>query len=214
MTLPSTLDQACREGRLLLVWCSSPFSLEEHAVANRVVVLARWLEQPVEALSAPLPDLPPLPILSMDPSERVEQAFHQTGRPLHVVRSRRDVPAREQHTLLKLAGDLAERYGVILSQAEIFRLRSDADKRYLLDESARLAGDGAVLLVGCRPASEDFRTWWSVLGPLFEHAACFALGDLEANWPPGITCLEMSVEELAAALWASLSPPEVETPTA
>ncbi|MBN1888428.1 MAG: hypothetical protein JW850_10575 [Thermoflexales bacterium] len=210
MTLPFALDQAYCQKRLLLVWGASPYSLEEHEVVNRVVVLGRWLEQPVQAPSIPLHALPPLSILSVDPSERVEEAFGQAGVPLHVVRSRRDVVACERHTLLKLAGDLAERCGVILGQVEIFRLRDDADKRYMLDEAARLAGGGAVLLAGCNPLSEDFRSWWSVLGPFFERAACFALGDPAVDWPPGITCLETPFERLAADLRESLSQAETD----
>lgn len=203
MTLPFALDRACYQRRLLLMWCSSPYPLAEHAVVNPVVVLGRWLEQPAEAPPVPLYELPPLPILSLDPSQRVEQAFQQAAMPLHVVRSRRDVPVRARHTLLKLAGDLPERYSVVLSQAEIFHLRDDADKRYLLDEATRIASEGAVLLADCNPVSEDFRTWWSVLGPLFERSACFALGDPEANWPPGITCLDTTFERLKADLFES-----------
>jgi hypothetical protein len=203
MALPLALERACRQRRLLLVWGSSPYPLEEHEVVNRAVVLGRWLEQPVQAPSVPLHALPPLLILSVDPSQRVEQAFQQAGVPLHVVRSRRDAVARGRHSLLKLAGDLAERYGVVLGQAEIFRLRGDADKCSMLDEAARAASGGAVLLAGCNPLSEDFRSWWLVLEPLFKRAACFALGDPEVDWPPGITCLDTTFEQLEAELRGS-----------
>jgi hypothetical protein len=44
--------------------------------------------------------------MSRSASDRAERAFEVASISLQVVRSRRDVPARGQHVLLKLAGDL------------------------------------------------------------------------------------------------------------
>jgi hypothetical protein len=156
-----------------------------------------------------LPQLPPLPLLSLDPSHRLEQAFAQAGVPLQVVHSRRDAPTR-RHVLLKLAGDLATRVGVILSRAEVRELHNAPDKRYLLDEARRQATGGALLLLGCDPASEDFRAWWSVLAPAFRGAALYALGEPSAMWPEGVIPLGPDFQALNVALWAAQPPPAPE----
>jgi len=212
MDSPSALTQACRRGRLLVLWGALPFPLAVGPPANRALALNRWVAQ-AETLPLPvlaLAQLPPLPLLSLDPTDRVERAFAQAGVPLQVVRTRRDVPTGDRHVLLKLAGDLGTRSGLVLSRAEVRELRGDPDKRHLLDEACRLAGDGALLLLGCDPASVDFHAWWSALAPTFRGAAFFALGEPTAAWPQGVTCLGPGLAALNAALWAAQPPPEPE----
>jgi hypothetical protein len=173
---------------------------------RRALALQRWLAdadrlQP-HPLVAELPQLPPLPMLSLDPTDQVEQAFARADVSLQVLRSRRDTSSQERHALLKLGGDLPARSGVVLSRAEIRQLHSDPDKRHLLDEARRLAGkDIAVLMLGCDPANEDWLAWWAVLESAFSGASLLALGEPGAAWPPGITCLGDDFEELRAALW-------------
>ncbi|HKZ83101.1 MAG TPA: CHAT domain-containing protein [Anaerolineae bacterium] len=198
MSLPPELMRACREARLLVVWGDVPFALAERPPANRALAFERLPAAP--ALSIRLSDLPPLPILSLDASDRIERAFRQAGVALQVVRTRRDAPARDRHVLIKLAGDLAARAGVVLSRAEIRDLRGDDDKRYLLDEARRVADGGAALLVGCDPANEDFKAWWSMLAPVLECAAWFAVGEPSAPWPEGVACLEADFATIAGAL--------------
>ena len=187
MTLPAALGGTCREGRLLVLWAGLPFALEARPPANRALALNRLGNLAADPGPAGgLPGLPPLPILSLDPSARVEQAFARAGIPLAV----QEVPARDHHSLMKLGGDLETRSGVVLSRVEVRDLQTDAGKRRLLDEARRLAGDGAVLILGGDPASDDFRAWWAVLAPALRGAAAFALGDPAAAWPEGITCLD------------------------
>jgi len=192
MSLPSALDRASREGRLLVVWGAPAFPLSEHPPANRAQFI-QGLATNSTPTAAPLTALPPVPILSLDASDRVERAFEVASLPLQVVCSRRDVPARGQHVLLKLAGDLAARSGVVLSRAELRSLHNDADKRHLLDEARRVVKDGAMLLVGCDFANADFLAWWDVLAPAL-RADWFALGDPQAAWPQGVTCLGAELE--------------------
>lgn len=216
MDLPPTLTQACRQGRLLVLWGALPFPLAARPPANRARVINRWAAE-AEGLppsAPPLPQLPPVPLLTLDPTDRVEQAFAQAGVPLQVMRTRHDVPARNRHTLLQLAGDLGTRSGVVLSRAEVRDVRSDPDKRHLLDEARRLVEDGALLLLGCDPASEDFYAWWLALAPAFRGAAFFALGEPTAAWPQGVICLGPDLAALKAALWAAQPEPEATEPVA
>jgi hypothetical protein len=208
---PAFTALARHRGRLLALWGARPFPLVASPPANRALALSR-LATGTDALPPPhpelvpgLPKLPPLPILSLDPSDRLERAFEQAGVPLTVIRTRRDVPAPGRHALLKLAGDLGTRGGVVLSRAEVRELRGDPDKRHLLDEARRLARDGALLLLGCIPDGEDWRAWWALLAQAFSGAALFALGAPEAAWPEGAAYLGQDFEALNAALWATRS---------
>ena len=215
MNLPDTLTQACRQGRLALLWGTLPFPLAERSPANRALALKRWAEDAGELPppGLPLGELPPLPILSLDPTDRVERAFTRAGVSLQVVRTRHDVPARGRHALLKLAGDLKARAGVVLSRAELRELHSDPRKRYLLDQARQRARGGALLLLGCDPASADFRAWWSVLAPALRDAAFFAVGEEPgAAWPEDVALLGPDFQALSAALWAAQPPPSVELP--
>lgn len=206
MTLPIPLTQACGRGRLLVWWAALPFPLAAHPPANRVLALNQWLAQAggLLSLAVALPQLPPLPLLSLDPTDRVERAFAAAGTPLAVVSGRRDVPAQGRHTLLKLAGDLAGRSGLILSRAEVRDLQADPDKAYLLAEASRIVSEGALLLLGADPAGEDFRAWWGVVYPALGRPAAFALGEAIA-WPEGVTSLAVDFAALAAELAALTS---------
>lgn len=215
MTLPPALIEARRRGRLLILWGALPFPLAARPPANRALTLNRWAAE-TEALAPPmlpLPQLPPLPLLSLDPTNRLEQAFAGAGIPLQAVRTRRDAPARKCRVLFKLAGDLGRREGLVLSRMELQELRNDPDKDYLLAEAHRLAGDGALLLLGCDPAAEDFRAWWSALAPALGRLALFALGEPSAAWPEGLVCLGPDFEALKAALWATQPSAEATAPT-
>jgi nucleoside phosphorylase len=211
MALPQALTQAALKGKLLAVWGDSPFPLEAHPPANRAVAISRLLSRSTAWEPAGgLTDLPPLSVLSLDASDRVERAFAQAGMALQVVYSRQHAPARGRRSLLKLAGDLETRSGVVLSQAEIGELHSDADKRYLLDEASRAAEGGAVLLLGCDPASKGFCTWWEVLAPIFRGLGCFAVGEPAAAWPKDVTCLGPDLTTVSAGLRASQRTPAVQ----
>lgn len=222
MELPPALTQACRQGRLLLLWGASPFPLAERPPSNRALTLNRWAEaaQALPPITLAVPQLPPLPILSLDSSERLERAFDRADVSWQAIHTRHDVPAAGQHTLLKLAGDLATRTGVVLSRAELRELRSNPAKRHLLREAQGRARGGALLLLVPDPAGtdtafstcEDFRAWWSVLEPVFREAAVFAVGEPAAPWPEGVTCLGTDWDALVAALWDAQPPPEPETP--
>ncbi len=205
MDLPPALTQACRQRRLLVLWADLAFPLAERPPANRALALNRWTNQaktlPLPPL--PLPQLPPLPLLSLDPSDRLERAFAGAKPPLYVIRTRRDVHVPGRHNLLKLAGDLGTRSGIILSRAELRDLRSDDDKRYLLDLARGIVQDGALFLIGGDPADQDWQAWWTALAPTLKGAGLFAVGDPEAAWPAGVACLGPDLEAVSAGLWGA-----------
>jgi hypothetical protein len=205
MDLPPDLIQALRQGRLVVVWGALSFPLAARPPANRALALSRLVDPPAGFEPAGgLPGLPPVPILSLDASSRVERAFQKAGVPLQVARGRRDAPSGNRHTLLKLGGHLPSRSGVILSRAEIDDLPADADKRHLLAEAGRAAEGGALLLVGCDPAGKGFRAWWAVLAPAFRGAAWFAVGEPSADWPTGADCLGPDLAAISSALRAAV----------
>jgi hypothetical protein len=215
MKLPEALTRARRESRLLVLWGDLAFPLAARPPAVRAAALGRLPAAPElpAAVQQALPALPPLPILSLDATDRLERAFAAAGVPLQVVCGRGYVPARDRHSLLKLAGDLASRTGVVLSRAGVRDLRADPDKRHLLDEARHRAEGGAVLLLGCDPVSEDFGAWWTVLAPLFRTAARFAAGDPAAPWPEGVACLGPDLADVAQALHkAKPAPPAAPQP--
>jgi len=192
-----------RQVQLLLLWGDLPFRLMPHVPPDvRALLLSdiTGIREPAGTGAEWLPSLPPVPILSLDPGDRVERAFKAAGMPLKVVRTQRDLPVKAQHSLIKLAGDLETRSGVVLSLAEIRELRNDPEKRYLLAEARRAAEGGALLMVGCNPADGDFRAWWAALAPTFQDVDLYAVGEPSAPWPEGVTCLGSDLEAARAVL--------------
>lgn len=206
MSLPTAITQSYHQGRLLVLWGVVPLPLTERPLANPTLMLNQWTARtnnlPVVALS--LPHLPPLPFLSLDPTNRLTQAFQTAGVPLHVVTTRRNVPAAGQHNLLPLAGNLSTRSGVVLSRGELPDLHNDPDKNHLLTEARRIIENGALLLLGSDPTNEDFSAWWAVLAPALGHPPAFAVGELSLPWPPGITCLDLDFNTVNIALWVDV----------
>jgi hypothetical protein len=215
MTLPPELRRACRQRQLLVLWAALPFTLAAEPPPNRALALNR-VQSCLAGLAGPPPDLvrlPPLPILSLDPTPRLEQHFQAAGLALQPVHSRREVPVRDGHSLLKVGGDLAARRGVILSRAEIRELHRDPDKAHLLAEARRrLDGRGVLLILGADPRHEDWQTWWSILSPALGRPAVFAVGEPASGWPAGVTRLESDLKTLSTALRTIAPEPEPAEP--
>jgi hypothetical protein len=217
----SLLAEALQARRFLLVWADVPFPPEDRPPPSPARTIHRWQEDacalpllPFDFAHGrpwPLVGLPPLPILSLDPSERVENAFRYAGVPLHVVRDRRDVPARDQHNLFKLGGDLVSRAGLLLSWDDARAAPSDPDKTRLLDEIRRLIQDGAVLALAPSPSDALTRLWDELLAPaLWGARHQFVLGPEDFVWPAPLVRLEGEVEGLLAALAKRVIPPPLE----
>ena len=106
--LPPQLQLALQHQRLLIVWGEISFELPPRITGERAVVINRLLAEAAKlpAISIRLSVTPPLPILSLDPTDRIELEFRAAGRALRVVKSARDSATPTQHSLIKLAGDL------------------------------------------------------------------------------------------------------------
>lgn len=217
----SLLAEALQARRFLLVWADVPFPPKDRPPRSPARTIHRWQEDacalpllPFEFAHGkpwPLVDLPPLPILSLDPSERVENAFRYAGVPLHVVRTRRDVPARNQHNLFKLGGDLVARAGLLLSWDDARAASSDPDKAHLLKEIRSLVQDGAVLALAPSPNAALAHLWSEWLTPALRRASHqFVLGPAGFTWPAPLVRLEGEVEGLLAALAERVIPPPLE----
>jgi hypothetical protein len=205
--LPPELQHALQNQRLLIVWGDVPFELPPRVSGERAVVIKRLAAEAAQLPPARirLSVTPPLPILSLDPTDRVEREFG--GRSLNVLLTRRDAPTARIHNLIKLAGDLTSRAGLVLSREEVQHLRADEDKRYLLDLVHSLTEkDSAVILIGCDPGQADFQAWWPIVRPSFGAAPIFAAGEPSGVWPDGVTYLG-SVQAVVNAAFANVKAP-------
>lgn len=193
------LTQACQARRLLLLWADVPFPPLERLAQERAAVIRQW-QQDAAAL-APAPEilraLPALPVLSLDPTARLETASPDA----HCVVTRRDVTVAERPTVLKLAGDLATRAGLWLTWDEVAAARSDPDKAHLLAEARRAAEGGVILALVPRPGATFLRLWETLLAPIAQAAThSFVLGPAGCVWPPGMMPLEADAAAVLAAL--------------
>jgi hypothetical protein len=218
----SRVVAALHRQRLLLVWADVPFPPEEETPRNPAQLINRWQEAagalPVLPFDFahgrpwPLAQLPPLPILSMDPTDRVEVTFRYAEVPLSVVRSRRDPPARDRHSLLKLGGDLSARAELFLSWEDVRAAPNDPDKAHLLREAGRVVEGGAVLAMAPSPTDTLARLWRELVAPAVGKAAHqFVLGPADFAWPTPLVRLEETPEEMLAALADGAVPPPLES---
>jgi hypothetical protein len=160
----------------------------------------------------PLAQLEPLPILSLDPTDRVEATFRYAEVPLSVVRSRRDPPARDRHSLLKLGGDLSARAELFLSWDDVRAAPNDPDKAHLLREASRVVEGGAVLAMAPSPTNAFARLWRELVAPAVSGAARhFVLGPADFDWPAPLVRLEETPEEMLTALADVAIPPPLES---
>jgi hypothetical protein len=208
-------------GRLLLVWADVPFPPGEHPPRNPARLINRWQEAagalpllPFDFAHGkpwPLAQLPPLPILSLDPTDRVEVTFRYAGVPLGVVRTRRDTSARDHHSLLKLGGDLSARAGLFLSWDDVRAAPNDPDKAHLLQEVHHRVQDGVVVAMAPSPTPAFARLWRELVAPAVRGAAHqFVLGPPDFEWPAPLVRLEETPEEMLAALADVAIPPPLE----
>ena len=203
--LPDEIVAALRARKLLIVWASAPLALSEREPTNRAAAINQLSDQAknLPSITTLLIEWPQMVMLSFDPTARVEQAFKAAGVALHFIRTRQDVIAQNQHVLIKLAGDLASRTGVVLSREAVRDLLSNADKRYLLDEARRIVQGGVVIIATDLSGFEkpdrpntDLQTWWRVIQPALRAASVFAIGNAFADVPRLAVDLATVVDEL------------------
>lgn len=190
---------------LLIVWAEMPWPPAATAPDNRALAINRWQSEAaaLPPLAWPLPSLPPVSILSLDPSPRLARAFSAARVPLHQVAGQANAPVAEQHNLLQLGGDLDRRQGLLLAWEDVTGLRAQADKRYLLAEAARRCRHGGVLALNPGGGDAFPRLWQQTLAPALGATAAetdvYGLGP--GPWPQGIDPLA----EPAATVFEALS---------
>jgi hypothetical protein len=210
----------------LLVWADVPFPPAEQPPRNPAHTIARW-QQDAAALPStpldydhgrrwPLAELPPLPILSLDPTARLETAFRYAGVPLAPVLTRRDLPASDRHSLLKLGGDLPSRAGLLLTWEDVRAAPSDSDKAHLLREAGRAAQGGVALLLAPAPDAAFTRLWRELLAAALAGAdRCLAVGPADFAWPAPLTWLTADPQKALIGLISEAVPlPLEEVPLA
>ncbi len=216
----STIVDAARQGKLLLVWGDMPFPPVARLAEPLPLLLAKW-QQAAKTLPLPLPEdalaaWPPAPTLSFDPTARLDNALPNPA----ILRTQHDVlpplgprtslsalgprtssSALSVTAILKLAGDLTARDGLWLTWADVTRARSDPDKAHLLDEAARVAREGVVVVLAPQPTPAFRRVWARLLAPMFNEVLhTFALGPTDADWPAPLVPLPVTLGALFDAL--------------
>ncbi len=204
-TVLPRLNAALAAGKLLVLWAEMPFPPEAEAPPNAAARIAQWqraasARPALPAPSWPVWETPPLPILSLDPSPRLAEAFRMAGVPLTVVAARRDVPVAGRHSLLQLAGDLSTRSGLWLAWTDVRTARNDPDKAYLLQEAARVAREGVVLVLAAQPGPDFARLWDDLLAPTLRAEAVVALGPPKTTWPQGMLPIAGAAEAVLRGL--------------
>jgi hypothetical protein len=156
----------------------------------------------------PVAQLPPLPILSLDPSDRIEVAFGEADVPLNTLRTQKDIVDPHQHNLIKLGGDPASRNGLLLNWAKVRDAPNQPDKVHLLKEAGRVAGGGVVLIFADDPG-ERFPQLWNELVRARASGAKhgFALGPSRGRWPKGVRHRSEDVSGVLAWLTELETPP-------
>lgn len=188
--------------RLLLVWANIFLLPQEHPPRTPAVIINAWQKK---TRSLPLfrwriPQLPPLSILSLDPTDRIERAFHQASVSLNTLYARSSVIARDRHNLLKLGGDLKTRSGLLLSWADVRVAPSDPIKIHLLEEAQRVAQDGIVLVFADSPSPKFPWLWNEMIHTCTKNAKHhFALGPVDSpGQSPCNTSLPIQQDSLTA----------------
>ena len=211
---PLALIAAALEARrLLLVWAEAPFPPEERPSEPEALLINRWRRE-ADALPPfpwPVHQLPPLTILSLDPSDRIEAAFRAADVPLNVLCTRQDVIVPDQHNLIKLTGDLASRSGLLLTWADVRDVSNNPDKVHLLEEVRRVARDGVVLMISDAPDEQSVQLWNELVRAYASDVRHrFALGPTGFAWPEPLTRLGGKAEEVLSVLADVVIPPPLE----
>ncbi len=202
----------------LLIWADPPRPLPLRAPHNRACAIRQL--QAAHADLPPLPfdvvALPPICLLSLDPTDRAEQAWAAAEREVAVILARRDVPPQAGTSLLKLAGDLASRTGLWLGWDDVRDARNDPDKAHLLEEARRHAQDNAVVVLAPCP-DEAFSCLWRLLQPVVATAQqAYAIGPAAYDWPAPLEHAGAEPErvlDLVPIIEAPASAPPAPAPT-
>ena len=203
ISLPEPLLAALREGRLLVVWGDVPFRPQSEW-KSRSVIRGWWKAAagPLGAIALPLHGLPPLTVLSLDPTGRMVEAFERAQVPLQVIRHRGEVPVAGQHELLMLGGELASETGLLLTWEEVQHVSQHREKAYLLGLAKQACEGGALLMIVPKNSTAFARIWDNALASYFQGVPMYAVGD--ERLPTGVTNLNGTPSEVLQALQKSL----------
>lgn len=195
------LTAAARQGRLLVVWGDLPWPPSNGGETRRAIT-QRWQRAAhLTPITWPLAQLPPVTILSLDPTNRLPAIFQAAGKPLAVLSSAADaLPNKSQHILLPLGGNLSSGAGLLLTWHEVNALPMQPDKAWLLSAAAQACTGGAVLALA-PGESTAFATIWQTVLTMLLPVPAFGLGP--GSWPKSITPLALA----PAVVFAALHPP-------
>ncbi|MGB0383853.1 MAG: 5'-methylthioadenosine/S-adenosylhomocysteine nucleosidase [Ardenticatenaceae bacterium] len=200
ISLPSALLTALREGRLLIIWGDVPWEPDSLRGASRAEIRGAWKEgvSCLAPVGLPLHALPPLTMLSLDPTKRLAEAFERANVPLQAILRRGERLAAGQHQLLMLGGELASEEGLLLRWRDAQDLGQDGNKTYLLAQAKPVCEGGAILIVVPNKGATFARIWHNGLGSHFEGVPRYGVG--KGTLPAKTTKLKSTPSEVLQAL--------------
>lgn len=183
----------------LIIWVDMPFALPEYPTTVDSQIIQQWQTQ-----TAALPDiawditaLPVLPLLSIDPSVRIETAL--PGAEVWLTPQ----PSLEtsHHTVLKFAGDLHNEMGLWLNWDDALSSHHNPDKRFMLEVSTHLADEGIVIILAPNADESLLRLWQQYLSIIvYDARAVYAIGPGDFDWPEPVQWLADSVDGAKAQI--------------
>jgi len=207
----ATIGKAFDQKRLLVIWGDVPFPPAPLHGRQRAEVIRQWRRDVfhLKPIVWPLTALPPVPILSLDPSPRLITIFEQANLPWEIIQPVQAAQAQagrtvEKHQLFLLGGDLRLEQNLLVTWDDVMALPQRPYAKALLAAASKACRDGVVLTLAPRGTVHFGRIWQQVLAPLFQTASIFGLGP--GPWPPDITPLTESPEVVFAALQKPIEP--------
>jgi hypothetical protein len=193
----------------LIIWVDIPFDLPAYQTPSDTQVIQSWQTETAELPAIPwdLAALPILPVMSMDPTSRIEKALIDT----EIWHTPHPLLKTDHYTVLKFAGDLDQHLAMWSNWDDVHGSPYDANKSFMLEVSTYLANQGVVFILAPTPSNNFLRLWQHFLSIIvYDAAAVYAIGPRDFDWPVPVQWLAESVElakDLIDKIWTHLSPP-------
>ncbi len=194
----------------LVIWVEMPFTLPEHHTTPDSQLIQQWQTEAAAFPDIPwdITTLPVLPLLSMDPSARIETALSDS----EVWLTPQPILETGHHTVLKLAGDLQNQLALWLAWDDVLSSPDDPDKRFLLEVSTHLADRGIVFILAPAAGDNFMRLWHQFLSLIVYNArAVYAIGPGDFDWPAPIQWLADSLDSAKKQIGEIVTAQNLET---
>ena len=194
----------------LIIWVDNPFSLPDYHTQPDHMSIQKpsFPAANLSRLSWDLSKLPVLPILSVDPTNRLEIALHDADVWLYP----QPILDTSHHNVLKLAGDMENHEAVWSTWDEVQLSAQDPTKRFMLDVSSYIAAEGVVFILVPNPGEYFDRVWQHFLSSIvYDARSVYAIGPGDFDWPMPIQWLGNTITVAQAQIEEILDAQNLET---